>query len=572
MSSSASSDAVGPLISPPFSYALSRLPQQHKYEDLVAGLSKKGKSSSCVQLLLFFVASWDDSLVAPAVRLLQDAGGKAAALQVHHLLRLAAPRVARNPQHATALEALENIMTAPRTASGEHSGAIAALWTLASMVRFADEPRRSFLAVKVVDWLAKAVESGRPEGSVRDPVDTMSVLAGLSACLTMGPVVLSQSQIKAPLWPLILKCFNCDDAVAVRHALKLLLERSKAEPGSCTSVIQGLLYSMSSVNLHDPLARVYFLQLCGLDLTPPAVAHVEAALEDVSFRVVLEAINVLTTCKPWDGLPHQKMLAPIVSAFQAPRPVLHYSALRACHMVGRGHMQARRKDQLTQLLPLVQVQVQNDSVFHRWRALIALTWLTNDPDALVSGHVHSEIRIGELTDELFTAFLTEFTQRAATTANPDWGMAILSCLSGALGHASKLLTNASLLVKCWYDALVVCGAPSAKVLASIMSFVQFPFSSTRFAFVMELQTQIAVYFGKNFALLRGAKGASQSMIVFLEGMALANNSKSAVEALTSVAAHEEKERIRGFFDTIAAPKSGFDKNFVKTVSDARQKI
>jgi hypothetical protein len=311
------------------SYALSRLPQQHKYEDLVAGLAKKSKASSNAQLLLFYEKSWDESLVAPCVRVLQEngKGGGALCVQIHHLLRLAAPRVAKSPSIATSLEGIENMMIQTRTT--DLGASVAAVWTLATYSRFADEPRRSFLAAKVVDWFAKVLESSKPDA--KDPLDAIAQVTGLSACLSLGPLVLSLSQVKvcvfvffsfflkkkiqAPLWPLILKCFNCEDPVAVRHALKLLLERSISEPGSCTSVVQGLLYSLSSINLRDALARVYFLQLCSLDPIPAAVTFAENSLEDLSFRVVLEAITLLSS-RSWDLLPHQKMIAPIIAAFQ----------------------------------------------------------------------------------------------------------------------------------------------------------------------------------------------------------------------------------------------------------------
>jgi hypothetical protein len=215
------------------------------------------------------------------------------------------------------------------------------------------------------------------------------------------------------------------------------------------------------------------------------------------------------------------------------------------------------------------VQVQHDSVSHRWRALIALAWLTNDPEGLVSGVITTEIRLGEISSDLFSVLLGELSARAAVSASPDWGSALLSCLSGALGHSSKLLTDPELLGGCWQAALL-CGAQSAKVLASVVLFAQFPFPASRFAFTTKLLDQIAIFYGKNFGLLRGAKGAAQTIVVFLEGLILASNSRVALEALLSVAAVEERDRIRGFLDSMV--NAGFDQSFVQHVVAARKKI
>ncbi len=49
-------------VAPPNAYALSRMPQAQRYEDLVAQLSKKSKAAA-LQLLLFYEC--EDSAVAP---------------------------------------------------------------------------------------------------------------------------------------------------------------------------------------------------------------------------------------------------------------------------------------------------------------------------------------------------------------------------------------------------------------------------------------------------------------------------------------------------------------------------
>ncbi len=462
---------------------------------------------------------------------------KAHAAAAHHLLRLAAPRVARNPQHAPAMEVLENL-----TLGKDRGAGLAALWSMASMARHAEEPRRSMLSCKVVDVLAKAAERDAKDGP-----EGVVLYAALSACLALGPANLALSQVRGQLWPAVLKCFGCGDAVGVRHALLLLLDRAAAEPGGVNSIVQGLLHTISAINLRDPLARVYMIQLCALDLTPLAMQHVEKALEDVSFRVVSEALAVLCAGRLAEQLPLAKMVAPVVAAFQSPRPVLHFSALRACALLGRCTVRGKREAQVASLVPLVMVQAQNDSPFHRWRALMALVWLATDP-ATVTGPIATELRLAELAGELVQDLYAELTARAAVSG-PVWGDALLSSLTSWLFLAPKSL-GAALLLRCWNDTLL-CGVAPAAVLASVVMFVQHEFPPNRSEFAAQLHENAAVFFGNQFALLSSSDNAVSSMVVFLEGLVLGAGSRAAVQAMVQAAkapstSAATKERIRAF--------------------------
>jgi hypothetical protein len=50
------------IVAPPNAYAVSRMPQAQRYEDLVSQLGKKSKATA-LQLLLFYEC--DDTAVAP---------------------------------------------------------------------------------------------------------------------------------------------------------------------------------------------------------------------------------------------------------------------------------------------------------------------------------------------------------------------------------------------------------------------------------------------------------------------------------------------------------------------------
>ena len=158
----------------------------------------------------------------------------------------------------------------------------------------------------------------------------------------------------------------------------------------CGSVIEGLLITLDKLNLRDPLAKIYFIQLCKVLQGDNAVGAIISFLDDSSFRVVLAVVMALTEMRSWDelcahkGLPLVSLMAnQVVSAFQAPRPLLHFSALRASAALGKSWVVGGANgNPFSQLKPLVNVQVQNDSVFHRWQAITAMIWLSANTGTL----------------------------------------------------------------------------------------------------------------------------------------------------------------------------------------------
>ena len=72
-------------------YVRSRVAQS--YEELLGQLEKKKTAGAALQLLALTASQLDDEAVAPLVRLACE-GPRAQAAAAHHLLRLAAPRVA----------------------------------------------------------------------------------------------------------------------------------------------------------------------------------------------------------------------------------------------------------------------------------------------------------------------------------------------------------------------------------------------------------------------------------------------------------------------------------------------
>jgi hypothetical protein len=116
-----------------------------------------------------------------------------------------------------------------------------------------------------------------------------------------------------------------------------------------------------------------------------------------------------------------------MAAFQSPRPTLHFSALRAtaslarcwCRGNNNNNNAATTTHPLSSLVSLVVVQLQNDSPFHRWRALLAHTWLLTDLKQVCVA-LGAELRLGELSHELVQSLFVELLSRCQS--NPQSGV------------------------------------------------------------------------------------------------------------------------------------------------------
>jgi hypothetical protein len=103
-------------------------------------------------------------------------------------------------------------------------------------------------------------------------------------------------------------CLTSVDPVAARLALKFLLDRIRHLDSAAMSAGCELSNShiTASINLKDPLARVYYVQMCSMVSrinSPRALQTVANMIEsEMSFRVVLECVSVLCDCLLWNDL------------------------------------------------------------------------------------------------------------------------------------------------------------------------------------------------------------------------------------------------------------------------------
>jgi hypothetical protein len=359
------------------------------YADLVLALGKKKQAAASLQQLSLFrcdervvaallkckcAAPWQEqgSFVhanAPSCSVIVES--KQLAPIAHNALRQvygvtvcvgwaltfdhSARAIARNNTALASMDMFER-----NVSSSDKGLRLAALWTTSSIARFTQDDRGA--GARVVAAFLKSLSERR------DASDFFMQYAGLSACRALGP--LHATRLQAQLTdPVVMSCIACTDAVGARMGLKFLLDRVRTMPAaSAAPLLEQVISGQSGANVADTLAKVYFIQLCAVAGSQPALQAVGSMLVDeLSFRVVLEAISVLCEGLSWAQLQSLRtpsivpiMVGKILAAFQSPRPVLHFSALRATTMVAK-------------CWALAQVEVQMEPQPHPLGQLLSLT-------------------------------------------------------------------------------------------------------------------------------------------------------------------------------------------------------
>ena len=526
-------------------HVLSRVPQS--YEELVAKLSTKKLVGSALQLLPFFESSIDDSLVGPLTQLATE-GPRAQAVLAHHLLRAACERVAMNPAHAGNVEMLEAL-----TQSKDLGQQLAGLWTLASFARYAAEPRRTVLCNRLASVLALLVARS-PTEVTRDGPDAVQLYGAVSACASarLEGVPGAREQHREAL----LACVNATDSVAARHALRGLLDHKEA----CASAVEGLLQAGEPVNLRDPLARVYWIQLLAVELTGAKRERLEQLLDDASFRVAHEALTVLCASVPWSDLPKSRLVAPVLAALRSARPVLHFSALRATATLARA-AQGGDVSALAPLEPLVAARAHHDSVFQRTRALEAAMWLAEgSPD--VSALIAAEFRSGELTGALVRQLVDQLCVRCTGS---EWGLLILETLNLWALHLPRALAPDSILAA--WIAANKSEVSSLALATSVGMFARLRLAPELLTIAAALRRNAAFFMGQHFLRLAHNSKTRITMLAFLERLVLADNDCTAATALARIAVDnfDLRERIADFFAVFSSGLD-FDASFVASLA------
>lgn len=358
---------------------------------------------------------------------------------------------------------------------------------------------------------------------IRNDKDAFFQYLGLSSYHSLYRIsTLTADQLQDPLR----LATTCGDAVGARLALQLIWERSRdSNKGGVGASLDFMIQNeASSMNLKDPLAKVFFIKLCGISRSTAAMQAVATlALEDVNFRVVLEGVNILCQCNTWTRLKAlcspsvvPGLVAAIVSAFQCPRPVLHFSALRATAMLARcwagecTSLPSGEIHPLNQLLTLAMVHLQNDSVYHRWRALRAVIWLSppNNAQVTICERVGKELRSHEMSGDLIVTVFVEILLRCKNSpvdADVDWSMLLISSLRLWRSQAFDTL-DPDVVLDFWECALAFDRCSVGELLADLVVFAS---GVNRSVLVERLERNIVYILGKYFARFASVSPSSR---------------------------------------------------------------
>lgn len=424
----------------------------------------------------------------------------AGAVLGHTLLRTSFPRLASTDRAmAPSLEsALDRLL---RDTKGSAARA-APLWTLASLAR---ATHSEDLRVRV--WAALASEA-----------DAFYQYVALSACRVLPAALPTVDPLRTGV--------ACADPVGARVALHMLL-RQRDSAGVVGLVDELLSVPSGAVNLRDPLARVYWVQLCGHATNRnAALVAVETLVdEDVSFRVVLEGIALLSAQCTWMQLQRSArqpsvlsmLVSKVVAAFQAARPVLHLSALRASAMLARcwattgGVHEPGAPHRLQQLVALCVMQLQNDCAYHRWQALVAMVWLMPPHEAAgLAAQLAAELRLADMAKPLLVRLMRQVLARCQAVRDAQLADAMLDCLVVWRTHAPKLL-DADLVLEMWQSALGV--AEAGKLLESVVGFVTHDFSPSRAALVAHVIRNAVLLLSAHLAVFLSARPRAPDTLV-----------------------------------------------------------